>query len=263
MGVTAWSITQSGRYEPFELQVGRGQITWHNRLFQFGANTNIQTTSTTVWSGTTSNYVYPASATVMKISSSDANDTSAGTGAQTVKIFGLDANYAEISETVSLNGQTAVNTTNSYLRINQLVVLTAGSGGTAAGTIYAGVGSVTSGVPGTIYCIIPVGYNADAQAIWTVPAGYTAYMTSCTWTAGNTTPNLLITGVLISRPFGGVFTIQSTCKFNVGTSFDRHFDTPIAFTEKSDIEMRLGSSTAGSAGTAEFHIIYIKNDASL
>ena len=130
MAVTAWSVTQNGRYEPFELQVARGQITWHTRLFQFGANTNIQTSTSTVWSGTTSNYVYPASATVMKISSSDANDASAGTGAQTVNIFGLDANYAEISETVSLNGQTAVNTIGSYLRINQLVVLTAGSGGT-------------------------------------------------------------------------------------------------------------------------------------
>lgn len=261
MTVTAWSITQSGRYEPFELQVSRGQITWHTRQFQFGANTNIQTGTTTVWSGTTSNYVYPAAATVMKISSSDANDASAGTGAQTVRITGLDASYNVLSETVSLNGQTSVNTIGSYLRINQLVVLTAGSGGTAAGVIYAGVGTVTAGVPGTIYCNIPVGYNADAQAIWTVPAGYTAYMTSCAWTAGNTTPNLLITGALLYRPFGGVFMIESTCKFNVGTSFDRHFDTPIAFTEKSDIEMRLGSSTAGSAGTAEFHVIYIKNDA--
>jgi lipopolysaccharide export system protein LptA len=260
----AYSITQSGLFEPFELQVSRGQIADHVRVFQFGANTNIQTSTTTVWTGTTSNYSYPASATVMKISSSDANDASpSGTGARTVQIIGLDANYLLTTETVALNGQTAVNTVNSYIRINEMTVLTAGTGATAAGTIYAGVGAVTSGVPATIYSLIPVGYNKDSQCVWTVPAGYTAYMTSCTWTAGNTTANLLITGALLSRPLGGVFQIESTCKFNVGTNFDRHFDTPIPFAEKTDLEMRIGSSTAGSAGTGEFHIIYIKNDATL
>jgi lipopolysaccharide export system protein LptA len=262
MSSVAYSITQSGRIEPFELQVARNQITWHTRVFQFGANTNVQTSATTVWTGTTSNYSYPASATVMKISSGDANDTSAGTGARTVQIIGLDANYMLTTETVSLNGQTAVNTSGSYIRINEMTVLTAGTGATAAGIIYAGVGAVTSGVPATIYSLIPTGYNKDAQCVWTVPAGYTAYMTSCTWAAGNTTANLLITGVLLSRPLGGVFMIESTCKFNVGTSFDRHFDVPVPFAEKTDIEMRLGSSTAGTAGTGEFHIIYIKNDAS-
>lgn len=263
MAVVAYSITQSGLYEPFELQLSRGQIADHKRLFQFGANTNIQTTTSTVWTGTTSNYVYPSAATVMTVSSSSASDAAAGTGARTVFISGLDANYAEISETVTLNGQTAVNTVNSYLRLSTMTVITAGSGGTAVGTIYIGTGAVTTGVPAVIYNLIPVGYNTDAQCIWTVPAGYTAYMTSCTWTAGNTTANLLITGALLSRVIGGVFIIESTCKFNVGTSFDRHFDTPVAFAEKTDIEMRLGSSTAGSAGTAEFHLIYIKNDATL
>ena len=60
MAVVAYSITQSGLFEPFELQLSRGQIADHKRLFQFGANTNIQTTTTTVWAGTTSNYVYPS-----------------------------------------------------------------------------------------------------------------------------------------------------------------------------------------------------------
>jgi len=263
MAVVAYSITQSGLYEPFELQLSRGQIADHKRLFQFGANTNIQTTTSTVWTGTTSNYVYPSAATVMTVSSSSASDAAAGTGARTVFISGLDANYAEISETVTLNGQTAVNTVNSYLRLFTMTVITAGSGGTAVGTIYIGTGTVTTGVPAVIYNLIPVGYNTDAQCVWTVPAGYTAYMTSCTWTAGNTTANLLITGALLSRVIGGVFIIESTCKFNVGNSFDRHFDTPIPFAEKTDLEMRIGSSTAGSAGTAEFHLIYIKNDATL
>ena len=262
MTVTAWSVTQNGRYEPFELQVARGQITWHENQFQFGVNQSVGTTFSTLWNGSTALYAYPAAATVMKISSSDSNDTSVGTGVRTVLVNGLDANYNEISETVTLNGQTAVNTVNSYIRFHYMEVATAGSGGTAAGTIYAGTGTVTAGVPATVYGVITIGYNASTSAMWTVPAGYTAYLTSATWTSSNTTANIAVTGGLFSRVYGGVFTIESTCKMLAGNSFDRHFDTAVRFTEKTDIEMRAASSTAGSAVTGEFHIIYIKNDAS-
>jgi hypothetical protein len=263
MAVTTYSITQSGRYEPFELQVARGQITGHENQFQFGVNQSVGTTFSTLWNGGTALYAYPAAATVMKVSSSDANDTAAGTGARTVLINGLDANYAEVSEVVTLNGQTAVNTVNSYIRFHYMEVATAGSGATAAGTIYIGTGTVTAGVPATVYGQITVGYNTTTSALWTVPAGYTAYLTSCTWTSSNTTANIAVTGAVFSRAYGGVFTVESTCKMLAGNSFDRHFDTAVRFTEKTDIEMRAASSTAGSAVTGEFHIIYIKNDASL
>jgi hypothetical protein len=55
---------------------------------------------------------YAAAALQMTVSSSSASDTSAGTGARTVLITGLNANYAVISESVTMNGQTAVTTTN-------------------------------------------------------------------------------------------------------------------------------------------------------
>jgi hypothetical protein len=74
-------------------------------------------------------YSYLTAATVLKVSSSSVNDTSAGTGARTVELSGLDADYNEISELVTLNGQTPVNTTKLFLRINRMVVRSAGSGG--------------------------------------------------------------------------------------------------------------------------------------
>ena len=259
----AYSITQSGRYEPFELQVARRQIADHDTQFQFGVNQSVGTAFSTIWNGGGTLYGYPTAATILKISSSDANDTSAGTGARTILINGLDANYAETSETVILNGQTAVNTVNSYLRFHYMEVSTAGTGATAAGTIYAGTGTVTAGVPGTVYGQITIGYNTSTSAMWTVPAGYTAYMTSCTWTSGNTTANIMVTGGIFSRVYGGVFTVESTCKMLAGNSFDRHFDTAVALAEKTDIEMRAASTTAGSAVTGEFHVIYIKNEATL
>ena len=80
------SITRNGRFEPFELQVARDQITEHSPNFYFGFANSIGTTQQTITTSVTAGslYVYPATATIMKVSSSSANDTAAGTGARTL-----------------------------------------------------------------------------------------------------------------------------------------------------------------------------------
>jgi hypothetical protein len=256
----AYSISQSGLHEPFELQVGRGQITNHNHVLVSGYNGTTSTSYQTVWSQS-SIYSYLTTAAVMGISSSSALDTAAGTGARTVQIYGLDANYNEINEAVTLNGQTAVNTVNSYLRVFHMMVNTAGSGGAAAGAIYAGTGTVTSGVPANVYAVY--GANGGATAcIWTVPAGYTAYVVSMAVAAGSTTANAYTNIGLYSRPLGGVFdnTVQGRCAN--GAPFAIPFFYPLSFSEKTDLEVRVSSTTASSV-SAQFQIVYIKNEATL
>lgn len=257
MGVYS-SVSRQGQYEPFELQVARGQIDAHKALFKFGINGDVGTSVETVWAqgGT---YAYPASATVMKISSSSADDASAGTGARSIAIFGLDANYNEISESVLLDGQTAVNTGYSYLRISRMYVTTAGSGATAAGTIYAGTGSVTSGVPATVYGMIALTANQTQMAFWTVPAGYTLYLMGVFFTSANSTANASTNFQLIQRPLGGVFRIQSSARTAGNGDFILDLHTPLAFTEKTDIEIRAIASAGASNVSAEFEGIYIKN----
>jgi hypothetical protein len=257
MGVYS-SVSRQGQYEPFELQVARGQIDAHKALFKFGINGDVGTSVETVWAqgGT---YAYPAAATVMKISSSSADDASAGTGARSIAIFGLDANYNEISESVLLDGQTAVNTGNSYLRISRMYVTTAGSGATAAGTIYAGTGSVTSGVPATVYGMIALTANQTQMAFWTVPAGYTLYLMGVFFTSANSTANASTNFQLIQRPLGGVFRIQSSARTAGNGDFILDLHTPLAFTEKTDIEIRAIASAGASNVSAEFEGIYIKN----
>jgi hypothetical protein len=252
------SATRQGAYEPFELQVARGQVDGHKTLFKFGINGDVGTSVETVWAQG-GIYVYPASATVMKISSSSADDAAAGTGARTISIAGLDANYNEISETVILDGQTAVNTVNSYLRISRMFVVTAGSGATAAGTIYAGTGTVTSGVPATVYGMIALNANQTQMTFWTVPAGYTLYLTGLFYTSANTTANAWTNFQLIQRPLGGVFRQQSSSRVPGNGDFVVDLHTPLAFAEKTDIEVRAVASTSPSNVSAEFEGIYIKN----
>jgi len=260
-GVVCQSISRVGATEPFELQVARGQITGHNNNLISGISGGVGTSAITVWSQNAV-YAYLSAASVMKISSTSANDTAAGTGARTVSIYGLDANYNEISEIVTMNGQTAVNTVKSYLRVFHLAVVTAGSGEAAAGTIYAGTGVVTSGVPAVVYSVYTTA-NGSTAAIWTVPAGYTAYITSYASGYSNASATANGTVSLTVRPFGSVFDTASQLRVSNGVQGWIAFQYPLAVDEKSDIEIRAVSSAASSGVTAEFQVVYIKNEGAL
>lgn len=248
--------------EDFQLGVSSGDLSpSYEQVYKFGQNASVGNSIETIWleGGL---YAYPPSATTMTVSSSDANDTSAGTGARTVLISGLDGSYNEISETITMNGQTPVTTSNSYLRVNRALVLTAGSGGANAGIIYVGTGTVTSGVPANKYTTINGdGTNQSLQAFWTVPAGYTAYIyqTNISTGTSSATPAILKT-LLVVRPFGGVFNTKEIITLHEGNHL-QDYSFPLKITEKSDIEFRAESSSASVTYnvSASLNIMYKQN----
>jgi hypothetical protein len=257
------SISRVGTSEPFELQVARGQIAWHYPLFKFGNNTTVGDSLETIWAEG-GLYSYLTAATVLKVSSSSTDDTSAGTGARTVQLYGLDADYNEINELVTLNGQTAVNTTQSFLRIYRMVVRSAGSGGANAGVIYAGTGTVTTGVPANVYASVNgiTGANQSLMALWTVPAGYTAYLLQYDVSNGTTSQTPAVCKLILAiRPYGEVFQSKDVKSLTTGMHVEESFTLPQKITEKSDIEVRAISSSASVSFdiSAAFEIVYIKN----
>ena len=256
------SISRVGTSEPFELQVARGQVAYHESVYKFGNNAVVANVTETIWQQG-GLYSYLSAASVLKVSSSSANDTSAGTGARTVELFGLDSDYNEINEVVTLNGQTAVNSTQSYLRINRMIVRSAGSGGSNAGIIYAGTGTVTTGVPANIYATINGdGTNQTLMALWTVPAGYTGYLMQYDVSNGTTSNTPAVCKLtLVARPFGEVFQSKDVKSLTTGMHIENTLMVPVKFTEKTDIEVRAVSSSASVIFdiSAAFEIIYIKN----
>jgi len=155
------SISRIGTSEPFELQVARGQISYHSVRNIFGFATGIGTSFTTPWElANTNSLPLISSASQLDIASSDAADTS-----QIIKVVGLDADYNEISENISLNGTTVVTTTNSYKAINDLITIS----GNCAGNVTAKIGA-------TVYAQITAGAGRNQAAIFTVPAGHSFYL---------------------------------------------------------------------------------------
>jgi len=218
------------------------------QILKFGHNAVIGTDEETIWDQG-GLYAYPTSAIVMKCSSSNTGDTST-----VISVSGLDENYNELTESITLNGQTAVNTTNSFIRVNRVFVTDTAP----SGDVYVGTGTVTSGVPATKYAKIVAGENQTEMAVWTVPSGYTGYIYKLQASGGSTASNKYATLKLKVKPSGGVFRTQTTMVVQQNSA-EFSLDVPIIATEKSDIEIRATASSGTEAVTANMFIVYVKN----
>jgi|TARA_B100000315_G_scaffold222279_1_gene226229 hypothetical protein len=107
------------------------------------AATGVQTTATDIWdladaTPTQQIWTAPTSAQTHWIVSSSASDSSAGVGARKIRVYGLiDWDTPEITEDIVTNGTTSVTTTQSYVIINRLEVLTKGATNVNVGAISA------------------------------------------------------------------------------------------------------------------------------
>lgn len=117
----------------------------------------------------------PTAARVHQVASTSANDDGdpAGTGLQTVTLFGLTSwTTAEISEVVTLNGLTNVPTANSYVIIHRMRATAYGTAGPNVGIVTA-----TADVDGTVTATMLAGNGSTQMAIYGVPSIQTLYMT--------------------------------------------------------------------------------------
>jgi len=222
------SVSRQGAYEPFDLQVARGQIDGHEPVNVFGYATAVSTSFVAVWENNSA-YAFPTVASTMLVTSSSASDT-----AVTILISGLDASYARISESVTLNGTNAVTTTNTFWRINS-VVTTAGN---AVGTMYV----KNSG--GTTYAQVTIGNGRTNMSIYTIPAGYTLYLNQIdAWSSTSVTSGVYATFRALLTNAAGVTNVTLTIPFL--SSYNVTRQVPIAYTEKTDVQWQCKSSGAG------------------
>lgn len=252
-----FSISQARKTEPFELQVVRGQIPGHRSVIVFGYNPDVDTTEESVWpdGGVVP---HPGVAAVLSVSSSSASDSSSGVGARTVRIEGLDASYNEVSETVTLNGQTAVSTSNTYIAINNMVVLTVGSTGHNVGDINIGTGTVTLGVPAVLWDLIGTTFNQRTTAHYTIPAGYTGYMVTGIFTAGQLSGSTAVTGKLKVTDPDHVTRVGAIVALNNG-SVQYDFVYPFPIPEKYCVGATSFGAQVNNVVSTMFNIVLIKN----
>lgn len=243
----------------FGSEVVAGGVEGYGNVTKFGRNSDIDTAAAEdVWEGGGTYSGFPTGAPeTVEVFSGSANDTSAGTGARTVRITGLKTSSSAAYETedLTLNGTTAVTSSSTWYRVNRMVVLTAGSGGQNAGILTCRHTTTAANV----FVNVAVGYNQSTVAAYTVPAGIggqlvglTINMARASGAAGSATVSLRV------RETGGVFRASRVYEISNSFSVMPPLKLPIVLPAGADIKVRVDSvSDNNTTVTAEMEILLI------
>jgi len=237
------SISQVGTTEPFELQLARGQIPGHSfvhRIARVPLMSNNQTG--TVWDINDTIYPWSAWDTAGTVTVSRAD---AGDAGKNVIIFGLDADYNPVSTTITLTNATGNTSATVFSRIDLVRM-----NGTSVN-----VGQINVLKGATTVARIIAGVGQSLKGTYTVPAGFTAYVTQGVMTIRSGAD---ATGTFYYRLPGDRFVVGHT--FEVASSeYSYAFTCPLALPEKTDIDVRATVRTNNALVTAAYDIVLVQN----
>ncbi len=240
----------------FDLAAARGLVPGTAVFEKYGKNPDIDTGTAPedIWNGANDYTGFPTGAAeTMEIFSSDANDTSAGTGARTVRIFNLlDDTGAELSNVdVSLNGTTPVSlgAQEYYRGGSRMKVLTTGSGGTNVGTLTLRHTTTTA----NIFAVMPTLNNQTAICAYTVPLGKTLYINRLNAQMGRASGAAgSATMTFRAREHGAVFNSVANPTITNGLTYNYNAGY-FVFPARTDLKMRCEDvSDNNTIITAEF-----------
>lgn len=235
-----------------KLRIARGKNEGVFGVHKFGANPSIAASSTEdiTFSGVI-NWLEAATAVRVK-AGGNAADASAGAGARKISIEGLDENWAEASEELTLNANGTLAsgvTTVTFIRIFRVYVTDTGT--------YTGVNTgnivIENGSGGTDLITIPAGLGQTETTEYTVPAGKTAYLTRI---AATVDAAKAVDMIMWQRRNADDVTTPFTAKRHVadfpqliGEAREK-FDAYIAFPAKTDLWWT-GTTGSGAAPSCE------------
>lgn len=209
------------RTQEFNLAVAQGKVPGVAGLSISGYRLSTNTAFLPAWEDGT--YVYFPTAQAVRVWSESASDVNVS-----VRIDGLDANYVQQTETVVLtNGSTGVLTTKQFLRINSINLTRSPNN---VGIIHAGssdktitlayIGTVNGGSAGR-----------SQMTVYTVPAGYTFYLTQSNWYINSSQPASYRSWT--QRPDG---LINIVLTFPILDQYNSLKVVPRPYLEKTDIQ---------------------------
>jgi len=242
------NIGACGGDTQFDLNVAAGITTQIANVHKFGAVVTTSATYDTVWSFG-GPYTFPSTAGIITATSSSTQDKSGGTGAITVRLQGLDANYNEVEEDFILNGTVGVAGTVEFLRTHRAFVLTGNNDNNNVGAI-----NFTHSVGVT--CQIAAGMGQSQVTFYTIPAGKSGYLRSFAATMNKNPENPV--RLFQKKPDGGVFRLASELNL-YNSNMHTTYSIPLYFTEKTDIEVRTYTGSNATVSSM-FDLLIVDNE---
>lgn len=214
-----------------------------NAVFKFGFRPAVTTDEETIWD-VGGEYVYPTEASTMTVGSA----SGAADAGLEVTVEGLDENWDKVVQTAVLEGGGSVALETDLIRVYRAFI---------SGSVEP-VGNINITSGGTTYARIKAGENQTLMAVYSVPAGFTAYIHQGTISSGTSQSNKYATARLKVRSFGGVMrTAAVVTLHNTFIPFD--FGIPVTLTEKSDVEARAYTSSGTDDISVTFTVILVPN----
>ena len=222
---------------PYTYDIAEGNVADHISLNKFGHNEDVGAAYEDIWSGM-GIYPFPASAVMLEVASSAASDALANEGGRTIELQGLDRNWNQKTETLTMAGTTYVKSSGTFRRIHRAKIVTAGNSG-------SNVGKVTIRASGaTALAKVEAGLGQTLMAVWTVPSGYTFYMNE--WYASSAVAKAIDLGIWArdNDVSDAAFQNKQFVNFTLDT-FKYNMVNPLKFTHKTDIVVRAKAAGAG------------------
>ena len=212
--------------ESTELNIARGLVKETEVRNIFGYQETGDTTLRALWEFANTSYVYPPSAIQMTVTAADVGDDG-----KNLLIKGLDANYDEITETVTLVGAGDVVTTTSFLRINDVILLT--------GTTNIGLITVQNAAKTIKYGGIRAEDGRNQASIYTVPAGHCFYLYRIdAFSSDSTAAKPAVFRNLSINSSGQIYNTARTTFFN---NMNILRQLPFKYSEKTDIQFQVAT----------------------
>lgn len=246
-----WVMKNNGK--DFLIEVNKGNVNGHSLVHKFGWTNQATTAHNHIWNNPTAGLdrIWPTVAETLDITSTDANDTIAGTGGRKVFIEGLDADFKEVTFEVEMAGLTPVITTGqTFIRVNRAYVTDSGTyGGTCIGTI-----TVSGTASGNDYGFLEPFEAQTQNTQYTVPAGKTGYILKASMTVES---NKLATFHMHFRNDADVIVAPFTSPRilhewdGLGQGANEEFHANHVMEEKTDIWCD-GQMSVGTGGILQF-----------
>lgn len=252
------------KYYPFGQAVSLGMIPNVDNIIKFGYNDDVDSIGyETVWSvGGPYPWASLASPQTVEVVSTSANDNPASTGAHTVSIRALDANFDKLDfgdplftqPNITMNGLTPVVLGTPISRVYRMDVDTAGATGENEGIIRL---QISPG--GVVLAEIPIGRNQTSMAVYTIPRNHEGCIKVISSAVGRkNTGDAEIRPYI--RPFGGVFQQKYVHALNTVSkaTVTSKFTGCIPEDEMSDIDIRAFSQVNDMDTYGRFELFVYK-----
>ena len=202
-------------------QIARGLIRGASHINKFGYNSDVGSNFETVWDGSNL-YTYIGTAGTALVTSSNTSDDNNGT----VEIQGLDANYNVQTVTATIGGSA---TTETFIRVFSIRMITANTGDANVGTLTATVDSQT-------VATVVAGYGSSLSAIYTIPANKRGFIVQAS--IGSSKQKEIEAKIMTKQISNG--NVWNTVAFQstFGVPLFETFVIPFKIEEKTDIELR-------------------------